>query len=204
MTPRVALAVALGVSLLLTGCARPPAQSATSVPVLTTAQDTPVDAVASFVAALRAHLQAQAAGDVQSANAIRDRIGDTLITRQEFLDRYHALARGFARPDAVAVAEHVENWAAALAFYVAGFDLNAAIATPERGGNRAIVQAPARSARDAALVQFVLLQGGDHKWRVQAIDFVPPARTAAPATASAPGSAPARAPASRAARESQP
>lgn len=197
----VGAAICAGVVVIVAlGCRRetPATQGATTdsdwTPPITVdaplSQRTAAETTQHLLRFLQAHLQAIAHGRDDLAARFRDRAARELVARNDLLPRYRAAAGRFAAPDEEALRRIVEGWAAVIAYYADGLDLDDLRPGPVSGDLlRTVIDVPAHGARGSTLIRVACLQGEDDRWRVLGIEFVPPALPPATAPAAFPGSA---------------
>lgn len=156
------------------------------------ATDTPEEAVRSLLTLLRGHLAAIAAGQRDGAADLRDQVVWHLVDWPAALGG--AAAERPAPERTARLNNLVESWAAAVAYYADGLELDR-IAV-ERGGQdaRALARVPARGPRDDALIQVACVRGDDERWRIAGLEFALPAAAGPQPPASAPGAGPPPAP----------
>jgi hypothetical protein len=159
--------------------------------------DTPEDAARALLQLLHGHLQAIAHGDRKLADRYRDRVARDVAARDDILARYRSVAGRFAQEESRALAGLIENWAAIIAYYADGLELDRmkrGAASLEAG--RAVVDVPARGPEDRAVIRVACLRDKQAQWRATGIELVPPeiqahrAPTTRPAADTQPGTAP--------------
>jgi hypothetical protein len=168
----------LACGLVLTGCRRQPlATPATQAGTtgVTASLRSPEDAARSLMELLRAQLAAVAGRDRAAAARYRDQVAQEIVARDDVMARYNTLTGRTARTEDEVLHRLVESWAAAIAYYADGLDLQHMRLSAVAGqSGKAVVEIPAHGPNDEALLNVACLRGADERWRVVGVEFALP------------------------------
>lgn len=159
-------------TLCLPGCTKSTLAQTAPPPEAAVVTTTPVDATRSLIHFLKLNLEAAANKDRPAARAARDQAAWHLADHEAATQRYRTAKRAF--DEARVMADQVENWAALVAYYIDGLDLDAAAVLPTGVPDEMDVAIPAHGQGDEATLRVQCRKLLDGTWRVMRLAFTNP------------------------------
>lgn len=161
--------------LCLHGCSKPTLAESAPPPDTAVVTRTPVDATRSLIHFLKLNLEAAARKDRPAARAARDQAAWHLADHEAATERYRKAKREF--DEARVMADQVENWAALVAYYVDGLDLDGAAVLPTGAPDESDVAIPAHGQGDDATLRAICRRLPDGTWRIKGLILMNPIET---------------------------